>query len=211
MGTGSFDGGVLIDEWRHFDDEGRLIGRSRPESPVSFRGAGYLLHVLSPGEPAYWVHQAEVAGTRHRLDFIADGREHLYVRDGEDVAYDSTGHKVAMRDGLWESSDCHWNKLERATARVGDVVTLHGLLFREPRVCDGAEAVPAARGARIEAMLSSVHGGRGDASRAGVPEAVASSLASFVDEPSALRAPVAAHSPAPLAQPPTTSAYLTSR
>jgi hypothetical protein len=44
-------------------------------------------------------------------------------------------------DGRWESSDCHWSPLRKAVASAGDVVTLHGILFKHPDVCDAGKPV----------------------------------------------------------------------
>jgi hypothetical protein len=189
MATGSFVGGVLVDDWRHFDEAGNLVGRSRPVSPAPFAGAGYLLHVLPRADHAenHWVHQADIAGTRHRLDFIADGHEQVYVRDGEEVAYEAQGQRVSRVAGRWESSDCHWGRLQKATARAGDVVTLHGLMWKEPEVCGAGRPLSASRGKHIERLLASVRATGDSASlkdtRDGVAEGISSDLASIVEKP----------------------------
>ncbi len=186
MASGSFVGGILVDEWQHYDDAGTLMGHSRPESPAPFGGAGYLVHVLPHGDEGHrWVHQADIAGTRHRLDFIADGREQVYVRDGEDAAYDADGHKVAQRGGAWESFDCHWSPHRKAAARAGDVVTLHGLMWKQPDVCDAGRPVSPARGRHIEALLGSLHGG-GPGTRPTPAVAIASELLSVALRPELL-------------------------
>jgi hypothetical protein len=185
MATGSFLGGVLVDEWRHFDADGKLIGRSRPEPSAPFEGAGYLVHAVPRDELGqHWVHEADIAGTRHRLDFLADGNERIYVRDVDDVAYEADGHKMSRLDGLWESSDC-WSPLRKAVASAGDVVTLHGILFKHPDVCDAGKPVPMARGRHIEAMLVELRreGAVQPGAGAGIAEVVSSSLASFVAKP----------------------------
>jgi hypothetical protein len=188
MATGSFVGGVLVDEWRHFDERGALIGRSRPASTFFFGGAGYLLDVLPRGEPGrHWVHQAEIAGTRHRLDYLADGHEQIYIEDadGADDVYDSGGHKVSRVADHWESSDCHWSTVRKAVARVGDVVTLHGLIWHKPNTCDDGRPVTAARGRHLDAMLTSLGAAEHGAvsPETDVPELVSSSLASFIAKP----------------------------
>ena len=43
----------------------------------------------------HWIHVADVAGMRHRLDYLADGHEQIYVQDNDNVAYDSDGHTLA--------------------------------------------------------------------------------------------------------------------
>lgn len=203
MATGSFVAGTLVDEWRHFDGAGNLIGRTRPASPTPFAGAGYLLHVLTRGEPGqHWVHQAEVAGLRHRLDYLADGNEQLYVRE-TDEAFDAQGHRVARVDGQWESGDCHWSSLRKAVAREGDVVTLHGLLVEKPDRCDAGLPVTAQRGRHLDAMFTSVRATGATSATppetppetVGVPEVVSSSLASFVAKP-AVDSPVPVGPPA---------------
>jgi hypothetical protein len=182
MATGSFMGGVLVDDWRHFDTAGRLIARSRPLSPVAFGGAGYLLHILPREDRVHqWVHEANVAGMRHRLDYLADGNEQIYVHDSEDVAYDARGHMLSRTSGGWQSSDCHWNHLRRATAESGDIVTLHALTLQRHDSCDAGKPVPLARGRHIDAMLMSLHAV--DPLRSTVSEAVASNLASFAVAP----------------------------
>jgi len=182
MATGSFLGGTLVDGWRHFDESGRLIGRSRPASPVSFGGAGYLVHVMAGQEAGrHWVHRADIAGMKHRLDFLADGTEQIYVKDGDEhEAYDKGGHKVSRVDGKWISSDCHWNRMQRMAATAGDVVTVHGLMLERPGTCDAGAAVSASRGKHLDAMMTTMgHGGL-----VGIPEEVSASLASFVVKPS---------------------------
>ena len=190
MATGSFVGGVLVDEWSHFDEAGKLVGVSSPAPPSPFGSAGIVLHVMPRGEHGHrWVHQAEIAGMRHRLDYLADGGERLYVENTEpDVAYDPQGHKLARVDagGQWESSDCHWSPKERAKARSGDIVAMHWLMVERPGVCDAAAPVPAARGRRLEAMLSSLHAASGTTPPAagdGLPEVLTSSLATLVRKP----------------------------
>jgi MORN repeat variant len=158
MAKGAFQTGSLIEEWRHFDATGKLIARARPASPETFGGAGYLLDVIPRADQVqHWVHQGHVAGLRHRLDFLADGTEHLYVHDSTDIAFDQLGHKLAKVDGLWQSSDCHWNRVRKASARNGDVVTLHGLTFQGQESCDAPQAVPAARAKHLDAMLAVLH------------------------------------------------------
>jgi len=158
MAVGSFSSGWLVDEWRHYDSAGKLVAVARPVSPTPFGGAGYLLDVVPSAEKVrHWVHQGNVAGTRHRLDFLADGTEQIYVHDNDDIAYDAGGHKLAKVDGTWQASDCHWNRVRKVTARAGDVVTLNGLTFRQQDSCDSARPLPTARAKHIEAMLSSLH------------------------------------------------------
>ncbi|HSO35689.1 MAG TPA: hypothetical protein VLT33_24340 [Labilithrix sp.] len=158
LAKGSFQVGTLIEEWRHFDATGKLIARARPASPETFGGAGYLLDVVPRADQVqHWVHQGSVAGLRHRLDLLADGSEHLYVHDNADIAFDQLGHKLAKVDGAWQSSDCHWNRVRKASARNGDVVTLHGLTFQGEESCDAPQAVPAARAKHLDAMLAVLH------------------------------------------------------
>jgi hypothetical protein len=158
MAVGAFESGTLIEDWRHYDSAGKLVAVARPASPQSFRGAGYLLDVMPRAERVrHWVHQGSVAGTRHRLDFLADGTEQLYVHDSEDIAYDAGGHKLARVEGQWQESDCHWSRSRKITAHAGDVVTLHGLTLGEQGSCSAPRPVPARRAAHIEAMLESLH------------------------------------------------------
>jgi hypothetical protein len=157
--VGSWSGGTLIEDWRHYDSSGKLVAVARPTSPTPFRGAGFLTTVL-PGTDRVrqWVHQGFVAGTRHRLDYLADGTEQLFVNDTADIAYDAGGHKLARAEGgAWQSSDCHWNRVRRVSAQSGDVVTLHGLTFDQTERCDDPRPIPDARAKHIEAMLRSLH------------------------------------------------------
>jgi len=192
LASGSFEDGVLVDEWHHYDEKGKLVGRSRPVSPMQFHGAGYLLDVLEPG-PHHWVHQAAVAGTRHRLDFLADGGEQIYVPDeqerqaGADVAYDAHGQRLARVGGSWEASDCHWSHVRKAVARAGDVVTLHGLLLTTPGTCDAGHPLSATRTKHLDAMLGALHGTQKGGEP--VPELVSSTLTSFIDKPAVVPAP----------------------
>ncbi len=95
---------------------------------------------------------------QHRLDFLADGNEHLYVHDGADAAFDQAGQRLARVDGAWTSSDCHWNRVRRSSARSGDVVTLHGLTFQQQEdSCGPPQPVTAERGKHLDAMLASLH------------------------------------------------------
>lgn len=156
--AGSFSNGRLAEEWKHYDSAGKLVAVARPASPESFKGAGFLLDVAPSAERVrHWVHQGAVAGTRHRLDYLADGTEQLYVHDTADIAYDAGGHKLAKVDGAWTSSDCHWNRVRRMSARHGDVSTLHGLTFTENEVCEGATPLPEARAKHVEAMIAFLH------------------------------------------------------
>lgn len=159
MSVGSFMGGTLIEEWRHFDEAGKLVARTRPASPLQFGGAGFLLDVVPrAGERVHhWVHQATVAGMKHRLDYLADGREQIYIRDNESEAFDSDGRKLTRVDGAWESSDCHWSRLKKEAARAGDVVTLDELGGElDGAKCDAGVRVPEARGRRLDAMMSTL-------------------------------------------------------
>ncbi len=181
---GSFMGGILVDDWRHFDDEGKLVARSRPLSPVAFGGAGYMLHILPREDHVHqWVHEANVAGMRHRLDYLADGSEQLFVHDREDVAYDAQGHMLsrAPDGGGWQSSDCHWNHMRKASAESGDIVTLHALMLDHHDSCDAGRPVSASRARHIEAMLRSLPSG--DATREDLSETLASNLASYAVKP----------------------------
>jgi hypothetical protein len=199
--VGSFSNGTLIDEWRHFDSSGKLVAVARPMSPWTFGGAGYLLDVKPSAERVrQWVHQGFVAGTRHRLDYLADGSEQLYVHDTEDIAYDAGGHKLARVDGQWQESDCHWNHLRRVTARSGDVVTLHGLTL-DRDTCDGAKPIAAERAKHIEAMLASMHASAASEPHPAAPirdlaSSIATSMASMLGRPE-----VESHSPSPQAPP----------
>lgn len=159
MAEGAFMSGYLIEEWRHYDETGKLVARTRPMSPNSFNGAGTLFDVLPREDNVrHWVHQANIAGTRHRLDYLADGTEQIYVRDGDDTAFDTGGHELTRSAaGEWESHDCHWSRLERASARSGDIVTLHGLALRETHSCDAPTPVPIARAKRLDTIMASLH------------------------------------------------------
>lgn len=156
--VGSFSMGTLIEEWHHYDSTGKLVATAKPASPTPFRGAGFLTNVMpSPDRVRQWVHQGFVAGTRHRLDYLADGTEQLYVHDTADIAYDAGGHKLARAaDGTWQSSDCHWNRVRKQSALSGDVVTLHGLTLDREESCTDARPIPDARAKHIEAMLRSL-------------------------------------------------------
>ena len=164
MASGSFEYGSLMEEWRHFDATGTLIARARPESPAPFKGAGYLLDIVNqPDHVQHWVHQGSVAGMQHRLDFLADGNEHLYVHDNADAAFDQDGHRLVHAAGAWTSSDCHWNRVRRMSARYGDVVTLHGLTFQQQEdSCDAAKPVPEARAKHLDAMIAVLHAARAE-------------------------------------------------
>ncbi len=154
---GSFVNGVIVDEWRHFNERGTLVGRSRPVSPWSFKGAGFLVDVEGSDHRAHhWVHQAEIAGTRHRLDLLADGGERIYVPEGQETAFDERGRKLDRIGGAWEASECHWGRREKATARAGDVVTLHAMLLHGPSVCDGPRPVSSARAKHLDAIFLSL-------------------------------------------------------
>jgi hypothetical protein len=155
---GSFQNGVLIEDWKHYDSAGKLVAIARPSSPETFKGAGYLLDVMPSAERVrHWVHTGKVAGTRHRLDYLADGTEQLYVHDTADIAYDAGGHKLSKVGDTWTSSDCHWNRVRRASARHGDVATLHGLTYEEKEVCDAATPLPEERAKHVSAMLAFLH------------------------------------------------------
>ena len=176
MASGKFLRGSLIEEWRHFDETGKLIARARPASPAPWGGPGYLLDVIPRADSVqHWVHQGNVAGMQHRLDFLADGSEHLYVHDNEDVMFDQTGHKLTRASGAWQSSDCHWNRVRKVSARSGDVVTLHGLTFQKQDSCDAAQPVAAERGRHLDAILASLHAA--GASAPGVPAVTGRDLA----------------------------------
>ena len=95
---------------------------------------------------------------RHRLDYLADGNEQLYLYDREDVAYDAGGHRLRRVDGAWQESDCHFTRAARLAAKAGDVVTLHGLP-RDPQACEGARSISAKRAEHLETMLASLHAG----------------------------------------------------
>ncbi len=187
MATGAFNVGTLVDEWHHFDRRGNLIARSRPESPWQFRGAGYLVHVLgSDTARQRWVHRGNVAGTRHRLDYLADGTEQIYEHDEADVYYDAGGHQLKRGDGGgWTSSDCHWSGVRRGSARSGDVVTLNGIGFGQDERCDAPRKVPAARAARLDALRAELHRGSGEnPTEPSVADVVTASLVSFLARPS---------------------------
>jgi len=183
MAVGSFSSGSLTDEWRHYDSSGKLVAVARNASPAPWSGAGYLLDVVPSAEKVrHWVHQGNVAGTRHRLDFLADGSEQIYVHDNEDIAYDAGGHKLTRVDGTWQASDCHWNRVRKMSASHGDVVTLNGLTFRNEDACDAAKPVPATRARHIEAMLSSLHAPPAEPAR-NVEALVASNWAAVLGRP----------------------------
>ncbi len=189
MATGAFMGGTLIEEWRHYDHAGKLVARSRPESPWQWRGAGYLVATTPKPGLRHWVHRGNVAGTRHRLDYLTDGTEQVYAHDEEDVYYDAGGHKLARvgdTAGEWTSSDCKWSRLRRASASSGDLVTLDGLGFEGAETCDAPRAVPAARAVRLEAMRTALHEERGEGRGA---DAMTATLASLVAPPSLGDAP----------------------
>jgi hypothetical protein len=156
MSVGSFMSGTLIEEWRHFDETGKLVARTRPASPVQFGGAGYILDVIPrEGDHVHhWVHQANVAGMKHRLDYLADGREQIYVREGEEEIFDVDGRKLTRVDGGWQSSDCHWSHVRKNAAHAGDIVTLNELLVTDDAKCGVSVRVPDARARRIDAMMS---------------------------------------------------------
>ncbi len=176
MSVGSFMGGTLVEEWRHFDESGKLVARSRPASPVRFDGAGYILDLLPRGNDLvrHWVHQANVAGMTHRLDYLADGSEQIYVRDAE--TFDVDGHKLARVNGIWESSDCHWSRLKKESARSGDVVTLNEVL-PDSATCDAGVRVSARRAAHIDRVMANLSTSNVAA------DDIKSELASFAEKP----------------------------
>lgn len=203
MAAGSFMGGALVDEWRHYDHAGKLVARSRPESPWQFRGAGYLVHVLqsSPGIGMQrWVHRGNVAGTRHRLDYLADGSEQLYVHDEADVYYDAGGKKLSREDsGEWASQDCHWSAVRRGSARSGDVVTLNALGFAPDEKCDAPRKVPAARSAHLNAMRAELQRGKATGDTPPIVDVVTTNLVSLLATPRMDAAGAAVAAPATLA------------
>jgi hypothetical protein len=176
MSVGSFMGGRLIEEWRHYDERGELVARSRPASPVRFGGAGYMLDLLPRADDAirHWVHQANVAGMTHRLDYLADGHEQIYVRDDE--TFDADGHELVRDASGWRSSDCHWSHLKKASALSGDIVTLNEVLPDSP-ACGASAPVPSARAQRLDAMMAKLGRSRAAA------EAIRSELAAFAEKP----------------------------
>lgn len=191
VAIGSFMGGNLIEEWRHFDTAGKLVARARPASPYVWGSAGYLLDLVPDATGVHhWVHQGRVADTHHRLDFLADGNERIYLHDGAETAFDDTGHKLTRGagPGEWQSSDCHWNRMRRESAQSGDLVTLHGLTFAHEDTCDAPRAVSAARGKHLDAMLTSLRRTPVDVDPAQASSTLvsrlASNMASYLSRPS---------------------------
>jgi hypothetical protein len=165
-------------------------------------GKGFHLDlVAAPGEVKHRIHQGTVGGQHQRLDSLSLGDDRIYVQySGEDkTIYDPDGWKLEqIDDGAWEASDCRWGKARKRIARSGDLAYLHGLLYKQlrdrrlvfaedfgpsdyskpsrPLVCRAAVAVPAARAARIEALLAG-------ADRVRVPAPAFVRAAALGDEP----------------------------
>ncbi len=165
IATGQFERGTVSGVWHHFDTKGQLLATSRDQTPAQWsdwgkRSAGHLLDVM-PGRDGlhHWIHEGNQSGDGHRIDLLAKGTTELYVLRGE-VVYDPDGNKLTKDDdGTWSARDCRWSEARKHAAHAGDLVTLHGLVFRdfyEDKTCGAAHALSKARGARINAMLSNV-------------------------------------------------------
>ncbi len=171
IARGQFEHGTISGVWRHFDTKGRLLATSRDQTPAQWsdwgkRKAGHLLDIV-PGSDGvhHWIHEGNVSGDGHRIDLLAKGGTELYLLRGE-IVYDPDGNKLTKDEtGAWSTSDCHWSDARKHAARAGDIVTLHGLVFRDywdGKPCGAAHAIGKARGERIDGMLSNVRSVRSE-------------------------------------------------
>lgn len=166
IAMGQFDRGTVSGVWHHFDTKGHLLAASRDQTPAQWtdwgkRPAGHLLSIV-PGKDGlrHVIHEGNVAGDWHRIDLLAKGGTQVYVLRGE-VVYDVDGNKLTKgASGEWSAQDCHWSDVRKHAAHVGDLVTLHGLVFRdywdESRACGAPHAVGKTRGERIDALIADV-------------------------------------------------------
>lgn len=166
IATGSFSRkGFVTGTWRHYDSKGALLATSVVRTPASFQrkdqlfwSIGYLVDVVPDARKIeHRIHQGSIDGDPIRLDELtsADGEERLYLR-GDDV-FDRDGKKLVKTDGGWRADDCHWSGARRRAARTGDVVALHGMIFKdEEATCDAGRAVIPARAARISTLVASM-------------------------------------------------------
>jgi hypothetical protein len=139
-------------------------------------GVHHVIHQGTPGVPGtneYNLFSLELFEKR-----FGTATEQLYISKALDreTWYDGSGAKLVHGDdGAWTSSDCGWSALRKQIAAQGDTARLDGVLSnaamrREAAlppervdqpgdpgpVCKGATiAVPAARAARLDALLAS--------------------------------------------------------
>ncbi len=163
IAAGRVSGGRLGGPGKHFEEDGHLLATSNDATPATWKESfgGYILDI-TPGEDGvvHVVHQGDIGGDTHRLDEIvsADGKERLYVLAQTDSIFDAQGNSLEHSDNRWTSSACDWSTPERRAALRGDVAALHGYLFPVDKGwnCSDAHDIPAARGAKIDALLTSV-------------------------------------------------------
>jgi hypothetical protein len=191
LARGAFRDGMLAGRWEHFDARGRLLAVASGLGHRAYEGppGGSLLEIRA-GRTGLHREVHHFGGVdQRRLDALLAGDEQLYLhnRYGEPTLYDADGRLLERFDGVWEARDCRWSRTRRRIARAGDTVTLHRLLDGDAlaaesrRIGSGAGAqsvadthgcapavpVPAARAARLDAILAAA-----DAVRAPAPEHV---------------------------------------
>jgi hypothetical protein len=146
IATGSFtSGGYVTGTWRHYDATGALIAKSRIATPDLWGdtdwavdgGEGSLLDLTAAADGIHHqIHQGTVGGVPQRLDSYWRGHERIYVQEafGHVTTFDAEGHALVHgADGTWTASDCGWSKTRKDIARIGDIVRMHGLLYKDVR------------------------------------------------------------------------------
>jgi hypothetical protein len=170
IAEGSFEHGSVIGTWHHYDASGRLLATSRTETPASWGPGSFGGHLLDV-EPAadgvhHWIHEGNIAGDFYRLDLLYDGRRQLYVRSSDGETYDADGNRLEKDADGWRATDCNWSAARRRAAHAGDLVTLHGLSYRDrydsESSCTG-KTKRVTRGDQIDRMLASVRAVRAQA------------------------------------------------
>ena len=178
--------GWVTGTWKHYDATGALIAKSRTATPDLWAdgdpyvdgGEGSLLDITAaPDGIHHAIHQGTVGGMTQRLDLYARGREHLYVETafGRTTIFDGDGHQLTHAEsGAWTTSDCGWTHTRQAIAQSGDLVRLHGVLYKDARrrvhasrrdmmnggdtdtgpVCTGVRPVTGARVAQLDALIA---------------------------------------------------------
>ncbi len=162
ISEGSFRDGWLVGTWKHFDDRGKLLATSF-DSMDGWKGEGgqmYMLDIVPGADQIHHrVHEGNVAGDHRRLDELetANGEERLFVQFQNQIVFDQTGAELVKKDGTWTSADCGWEPAMKKAARADNLSRLHGLIqhLEDDHACAAPIAVPAARGARLDAMLAS--------------------------------------------------------
>ena len=161
IAIGSFKKGWTVGTWKHFDDRGKLLATSSDSNDAWGQyGQMYMLDIVpGPDKVHHRVHEGDVGGDHRRLDELAtqNGEEKLFVQYHNEQVFDASGDELKRTDKGWISADCGWTPAMKKAARTNNLARLHALVqhLEDEHACAEPKQVPAARGARIDAMLAS--------------------------------------------------------